>query len=273
MDVEILGSGDVAKVLAAGFRRITDGTSATRISGRAVCQRLQLGGKPPHDRSSHYACVHSWISEQRMDARVQAAALKVRAPSHPRGALALTVAAALLIAQGAHADIYTYVDTKGRVTVSNVEPPDDARVTSVVRSRPSPPRSDPPPEASGNATVTALTRRVAQLEDELEAARSQPALPPAPPVVYPVIATAPPVVTTQAIVYNVAPSAPAADYGCASWWAGCGLSWWAPPVLFIGSSPVARHSGRFDRRRDHGLNRPFMSRPPLFPPSLRATPP
>ena len=207
-----------------------------------------------------------------MDARVQAAALKVRSARHPGGALALTFATALLFAQGTYADIYTYVDTKGRVTVTNVEPPDDARVTSVVRSRPSPPRSDAAGEPGGNATVAALTRRVAQLEDELDVARSQPALPPAPPVVYPVIVTAPPVMTTQAIVYNAAPSAPVADYGCASWWAGCGLSW-APPVLFIGSTPVARHSARFDRRRDNGVNRPFMSRPPLFPPSLRATPP
>lgn len=206
-----------------------------------------------------------------MDARIQAAPLKARHAKRPRGASALAFATMLLFAQGANADIYTYVDTKGRVTVSNVEPPDDARVTSVVRSRPSPPPSDASGDPSGNATVAALNRRVAQLEDELDVARSQPSLPPAPPVVYPVIVTAPPVVTTQAIVYNVPPSPPVADYGCASWWAGCG--WWAPPVLFIGSTPVARHSGRFDRRRDNGMNRPFMSRPPLFPPSLRATPP
>jgi hypothetical protein len=208
-----------------------------------------------------------------MDARVQAAALKMRTSMPCRGAWALTFATALLVTHAAYADIYTYVDTKGRVTVSNIEPPEDARVTSVVRSRPPPPpRADASNEASGNATVAALTRRVAQLEDELDVARSDPALPPSPPVVYPVIVTAPPVVTTQAIVYNVAPSPPVADYGCASWWAGCGLSW-APPFVFVGSTPVARHSGRFDRRRDNGLNRSFMSRPPLFPPSLRATPP
>ena len=199
--------------------------------------------------------------------------VQTRSHNIARCVSALTIAGALLLTSGAYADIFTYVDAKGRVNVSNIEPPEDARVTSIVRSKPSPPA---PPEgtgdARGNPQVAALTRRIEQLEDEL--ARNEPSPPPAPPVVYPTVVVPPPVVTTQAIVYAVPPSPqPAYDYGCASWWSGCGL-WWGPPVVFVGSTPVSGRSDRFNHRRDPMMgNRGFTPRPPLFPSSLRATPP
>jgi hypothetical protein len=178
----------------------------------------------------------------------------------------------------AHADVYTFVDAKGRVNVSNIEPPDGARLTSVIRSKPVT-ASDPADEARRANEVARLARRVQELEDEIEAERRASSAPPPPPVVYPVVAPAPVTVMAQTIVaYPPPPTVPVANYGCDPSWAGCSL-WWSAPIVFIGSTTPARHHRPIhafnDRRSPVGnLNRGFMTRPPpLFPPSLRATPP
>ena len=188
----------------------------------------------------------------------------------------LALAAVVAAAPCANADVYTFVDANGRVNVSNVEPPDGARLTSVVRSKPVK-APDPADEARRAAEVARLARRVRELEDEIEAERRSSSTPAPPPVVYPVFAPAPVTVTAQAIVAYTPPSVPPMNYGCDPSWAGCGL-WWSAPIVFIGSTTTPRHVrpiNSFDRRGHVGaLNRGFMTRPPpLFPPSLRATPP
>jgi uncharacterized protein DUF4124 len=194
----------------------------------------------------------------------------------------LALACVLAAAPCANADVYTFVDAKGRLNVSNIEPPDDARVTSVVRAKPAraPDSADEAraaaEEARRAAEVARLARRVQELEDQIDAERRASSAPPPPPVVYPVFAPAPVNVTAQAIVEYTPPSFPAMNYGCDPSWLGCSL-WWSAPVVFIGSAP--RHSrpmNAFNDRRGHvaPFNRGFMTRPPpLFPPSLRATPP
>jgi hypothetical protein len=92
--------------------------------------------------------------------------------------------------QLARADIYTWVDTDGRVNVSNLAPPAGARVTSVMHeSAPKvAPVSDSYREAARQAEALARADRVRQLEREVELARRpepppQWAMAPAPPIV------------------------------------------------------------------------------------------
>ena len=80
----------------------------------------------------------------------------------------------------ANADIYTWTDDKGRVNISNLEPPEGARVTSVLReskamkeaheaARESALQREK--EALREAEVRALAERVRQLQAEVEAAK------------------------------------------------------------------------------------------------------
>lgn len=80
----------------------------------------------------------------------------------------------------AHADVYTWTDASGRLNVSNIAPPEGARVTRVVHEDPPSPNI----AAARAAEVRALNERVAQLEDEVERAQRQSA----PPVPYRVVA-------------------------------------------------------------------------------------
>jgi uncharacterized protein DUF4124 len=71
--------------------------------------------------------------------------------------------------QPAHADIYTWVDASGGVNVSNLAPPDGVRITNVIVA--SPPKTtthDDDREAARDAEVQALTKRVRQLEGDVE---------------------------------------------------------------------------------------------------------
>ena len=128
----------------------------------------------------------------------------------------------------AYADIYTWVDAAtGALNVSNLTPPDGARVLKVVHTDPA---------AATNTQTQALADRVRQLENEIDMARNQPppyAPPPAPPVVY--APPAPPVIqyfveapTTQ---YAANPG-PAANPWCDTNWSDCGygnglgFGWW-----------------------------------------------
>src|SRR3954451_5488950 len=88
----------------------------------------------------------------------------------------------------ARADIYTWTDAAGRVNVSNITPPEAARVTHVTRD------ISPKPDAAASRDnpqqkeVRALADRVRQLEQELDVAKIPPTAfvpvptPPAPAV-------------------------------------------------------------------------------------------
>ena len=120
----------------------------------------------------------------------------------------------------AHADIYTWVDSSGKVNLSNRAPPEGARVTNVFRE-------DPAAQASAEAAraatqseeLRALRERVTQLERDIETAK-QPAPAPAPVVYVPAMpAPAPyPSVMAQAIV---APTTQPTYGPCGDPWGNC----------------------------------------------------
>jgi Domain of unknown function (DUF4124) len=68
--------------------------------------------------------------------------------------------------QPAHADLYTWVDASGGVNVSNLAPPEGVRITNVTPASPTATRDAR--EAARDAEVQTLTKRVRQLEDEVE---------------------------------------------------------------------------------------------------------
>jgi len=150
---------------------------------------------------------------------------------------ALLVAAAMMLSMSpAYADIYTWVDASGALNVSNLTPPDGARVIKVVHS------SDDAP--ASKADTQALADRVRQLEDQIDMARQQPPPiaypPPAPPVVY--APPAPPVVQyifapQPPTVQYVTNEAPVASPWCDATWSDCGYGngWWPyyPASVFV----------------------------------------
>ena len=69
------------------------------------------------------------------------------------------LAAAALAHVPARASIYTWIDAKGLVNVSNLPPPDDVRV---IRHTPEPPR-DPAREAARQAELQALQGQVVEM--------------------------------------------------------------------------------------------------------------
>ena len=176
----------------------------------------------------------------------------------------------------AHADIYTWLDAKGLVNVSNIAPPDGVKLTRVT---PDPPARnvasiDAAREAARQAELQALAERakdlevqvlaerVRLLERQVEATRSQPA-----PVVYQV-APAPPV------VQYAADPAPAAYGGCDPAWMGCG-AWWGwggypSSVVVLGGQNFRRPHPFRDRDRDGGQHHAMLQplRLPEFPPSV-----
>jgi hypothetical protein len=142
------------------------------------------------------------------------------------------VFACTLLPQLARADIYTWTDASGRINVSNLAPPQGARVTNVVHERSpaaSAPLSDAARNAARDAEVQALEERVRELQDGVERARRQAPAPmdyrpiPEPPAARYGVAFAPPVVQ-----YADA-AAPAANPGCDATWVGCG-PWWGPGI-------------------------------------------
>jgi hypothetical protein len=170
------------------------------------------------------------------------------------GALAFIVAVAASVS--AHADIYTWVDAKGNVNLSNLPPPQDARVTQVFREDPAVHvSSDAARAAARSDEVKALAERVTQLEQDLDAAkRVPPAVAYAPPP--PVVISAPnPPVFAQAIV---APPTPAYT-DCTDPWASCffpGYPGFYPSGVVVLSAP-AQH-GFHRARPGNGHRRPMM---------------
>jgi Domain of unknown function (DUF4124) len=174
--------------------------------------------------------------------------------------------------QCAQADIFTWVDASGSINVSNLAPPDNARVIKVTKESARPAAGD---DATPDAT--ALAARVRQLEREVELAR-RPVPPPADYAPTPAYAPMPAPPTVQ---YNVqyiveAPQPPmqyaASDYppaynnGCDSTWGNCGFGW-SPG--FYPSSVVVLQQPNFRRVRPSPHGRPFVPHAaPVLPPLI-----
>jgi hypothetical protein len=175
--------------------------------------------------------------------------------------------------QCAHADIFTWVDASGSINVSNLAPPDNARVIKVAKESPRPAAGD---DAAPDAT--ALAQRVRQLEREVELAR-RPVPPPADYAPTPAYAPMPAAPTIQYSVQYIveAPQAPmqyaANDYppanyppaynnGCDSTWANCGFGW---NPGFYPSGVVVLQQPNFRRGRPSPHGRPTHAAPVLPP--------
>jgi hypothetical protein len=161
--------------------------------------------------------------------------------------LRLALAVVLGLAAGtelACADVYTWTDAKGIVNVSNLAPPDGARVENVVHDiaravvPPSVPAPVPNIDPLAQAEVQILAMRVRQLEYEVDFAKRH-----APAVEYVPV----PMPTMQ---YGIEPP-PQSNYGCDPSWFGCGA--WAfggyPAGVVILGAPNFRRP--FPHRRNH----------------------
>jgi hypothetical protein len=159
--------------------------------------------------------------------------------------------------QLAHADIYTWADASGSVNVSNLAPPQGARVISVTRTSPADAaRENAARDAARRAETLALEERVRQLEADAELAKRQPP----PQVVYPVI-PAPPSLqygydpAPPPVQYTVYSSAPAYTMGCDPGWMACALGWlpnfYSTGIVFV-RAPSSRRSPSFPVRHPPG---------------------
>jgi hypothetical protein len=153
----------------------------------------------------------------------------------------------------AHADIYTWADASGSVNVSNLAPPQGARVLSVTHtSAADAARESAARDAARRAETLALEERVRQLEADAELAKRQPA----PQVVYPVIPAPPPV------QYSIYSSPPAYTMGCDPGWLGCGLGWfpnfYSTGVVFV-RAPNFRRFPSVPVRHQFGSRQPMRS--------------
>jgi hypothetical protein len=159
----------------------------------------------------------------------------------------------------AQADVYTWTDASGRVNVSNLAPPEGARVSHVVHEAPPPVAAvnDSAREAARQAQLRALSERVQQLEAEANLARD--AVPS--DLMYPrVAAPAPPpsvqynvTVLPSAPQYNAEP--PPQNYpSCDPAWSGC-LSWWG--ASFYPTPVVVYRAPNFRRGQPFRGEHPF----------------
>jgi hypothetical protein len=178
--------------------------------------------------------------------------------------VANSLAAALLafaLSPVARAEIYTWVDAQGRTNISNLAPPDGARVTKVVHEAPPNPYNDAARDAAQKAELESLAQRVDQLQIALQNAARQP--PPQPPPQFIVVPAAAPVQYVSEP--EPAPQVQDCSYGwtCNGWW-NPGF----PPFVSYVYVPQARvrnpahfngHGGRGDRGGDRGPQR----RPPM----------
>ncbi|MET0732026.1 MAG: DUF4124 domain-containing protein [Casimicrobiaceae bacterium] len=165
-------------------------------------------------------------------------------------ATALAIALFCIFApRPAEAEIYTWVDAMGRLNVGNLPPPNDARVTKVVRETPQNPYNDAARAAAQAAEVEALAQRVNQLQAELQTAAR--AAPPQPQVIV-VQAPAPAPYIVEA------PAPPAYAQDCGNGWGGCN-GWWgsafAPFATFV-YLPSARNAKPEWNRGRHGQRGP-----------------
>ena len=178
-------------------------------------------------------------------------------PSRILPAVVLAVTC-LLVDTEAVADIYTWLDANGATTVSNLPPPDGARVTRVTHETPAAAASAAAArEAAHQAELQALASRVRELETATEMARQPMPLaiaPPVAPVVY--VPVPQPIIVT---VQQPEPVAPAS--GCDPSWFGCfgwGSGFYPTGLFVVPTHPVrARPPFRPDPNIPH--------RPPPLP--------
>ena len=177
-----------------------------------------------------------------------------------RTALPLLVAGTLGL-QCAQADIYTWADASGSVNVSNLAPPEGARVISVTRTGAADAaRENAARDAARRAETQALEERVRQLEEEASARRQAPPqvvyrdIPAPPPVQYRIDPAPPPV------QYTVFSSPPAYAAGCDPGWMGCGVGWFPN---FYSTGVVFVRVPTFRRFPSGPVGRHFVARPPM----------
>ena len=183
----------------------------------------------------------------------------------------IAAVAAALGATAAHADIYTWTDKSGLVNVSNLPPPEGARISKVVKETPKDPaREAAARESARQAEVRALNERVQQLQDQVEQARRD--VPPpvamiAPPMMPAYDNFAPPAPYIVNVVQAPAPAYPAGG-GCAYSWGDCGFGlsgFYAPSVVVVrGRNP--RHGGGSPQYGTGQIVPPLMPTPPQFRP-------
>jgi uncharacterized protein DUF4124 len=158
-------------------------------------------------------------------------------------AIPATIASALAFAIGpplACADVYTWTDAKGVLNVSNLAPPDDARVEKVVHDvaravvPPPAPVPVPVPDPLAQAEVQTLAMRVRQLEYEVDLARRQA------PAPFEYASLPPPPVMQYSAEPPLQPY-----YGCDPSWFGCsGFAFGGYPagVVVLTAPNVRRHN-------------------------------
>ena len=160
----------------------------------------------------------------------------------------------------AHADIYTWADASGSVNVSNLAPPDGARVIRVTRtSAGDVARENAARDRARRAETQALEERVRQLEEEASARRQTP-----PQVVYRDIPAPPPPYRIDpeppAVQYTVFSSASAYSAGCNPGWMDCGFGWFPS---FYPSGVVFVRAPTFRRFPPVGVGHHVVGRPPM----------
>jgi hypothetical protein len=166
--------------------------------------------------------------------------------------------------QPAYADIYTWVDAKGTINVSNLAPPDGAQVINVIHAA-----ATADPAGDQAAQMRALAERVVQLQDEVESAQR----PMGPPAFYPPVP--PPMAPPPMVQYITEVQAPAVQYvvnapapastGCDSTMMDCGYGWgWAP--VFYPTTVVVLRPPYFSRPRPPKGGPHFAAQQPMQPP-------
>jgi hypothetical protein len=178
-----------------------------------------------------------------------------------RAVLCVLVAGTLGL-QLARADVYTWADASGSVNVSNLTPPQGARVISVTHTNAADAaRESAARDAARRAETMALEERVRQLEVDAEARRQAPSQVvyrdiPAPPVQYRVDPAPPPV------QYSVYSSPPAYTMGCDLGWMDCALGWfpnfYSTGVVFV-RAPSFRRFPSVPGRHQFGARPPMRS--------------
>jgi hypothetical protein len=176
----------------------------------------------------------------------------------------LVLAAGTLGLQLAHADIYTWADASGSINVSNLAPPQGARVISVTHTNAADAvRENAARDGARRAQTQALEERVRQLEADAELTRRQPP----PQVVYPVIPAPPPMQyrfdpAPPPVQYTVYSSPPANTMGCDPGWMDCGLGWfpnfYSTGIVFV-RAPTFRRFPSIPVRHQFGARQPMRS--------------
>jgi len=152
------------------------------------------------------------------------------------GCIALPAFAAALLSQPVQADIYTWVDASGVTNVSNLAPPDGAKITKVQPALPPEiaAREDAAREAARRAEADAAAARIRDLENLLAHSTPPDYRPTAAQPVIQYIVEPQPAPMQLTVQTPPATSYGGYDSGCNPSWAGCALAWW--PVVVVGTT-------------------------------------